>query len=190
MKVARTRAQIVEVALDLFLERGYDATTMEQIAERAEIGNSTLYRYFPSKDLLILDPFARLLDFGRLLDARPADEPLGAALGAVLRGSFREDGMDPDRFSALRRVVDHAPIPRARLWDFAAQATRDLERALAARLQRPADDILVAMTARLFFSISEIVGESWWSDRSTRTWEQAVDAALEDLAAVDLVIPQ
>ncbi len=55
---ARTRELIINTALGLFLEHGYDATKMEDIAEAAGIGTSTLYRYFPTKDLLIIDPLA------------------------------------------------------------------------------------------------------------------------------------
>ena len=55
---AHTRELILDTALPLFLEQGYEATTMEEIAERAGIGTSTLYRYFPSKDLLVLEPLS------------------------------------------------------------------------------------------------------------------------------------
>ena len=53
VKAARTREHIVDVAIELFIAQGYDQTTMEQIAEKAEVAPSTLYRYFTSKDLLV-----------------------------------------------------------------------------------------------------------------------------------------
>jgi AcrR family transcriptional regulator len=54
-KKARTRAAIQTHALRLFAEQGYDATTIEQIAEAAEISPSTFFRYFPTKEDVVID---------------------------------------------------------------------------------------------------------------------------------------
>src|SRR5271156_2061193 len=55
-KKARTRAAIREHALRLFREQGYHETTVEQIAEAAEVSPSTFFRYFPTKeDVVLLD---------------------------------------------------------------------------------------------------------------------------------------
>ena len=53
-KKARTRAAIREHALRLFREQGYDATTIDQIAEAAEVSPSTFFRYFPTKEDVVL----------------------------------------------------------------------------------------------------------------------------------------
>ncbi|HEX9527041.1 MAG TPA: TetR family transcriptional regulator, partial [Streptosporangiaceae bacterium] len=53
-KKARTRAAIREHALRLFRENGYQQTTVEKIAEAAEVSPSTFFRYFPTKEDLIL----------------------------------------------------------------------------------------------------------------------------------------
>jgi AcrR family transcriptional regulator len=53
-KKFKTRAMIEEHALRLFVEQGYEATTVEQIAEAAEVSQSTFFRYFPAKENLIL----------------------------------------------------------------------------------------------------------------------------------------
>ncbi|MET7336088.1 TetR family transcriptional regulator [Nonomuraea sp. NPDC005650] len=81
-KKARTRETILREAFRLFRERGYNATTVDQIAEAAEISPATFFRYFPTKeDLVTLDHFPPLLD---ALQVQPPGEPL-----AVLRGAFR-----------------------------------------------------------------------------------------------------
>src|ERR1700756_2954703 len=63
-KKARTRASLREHALRLFREQGYQATTVEQIAAAAEVLPSTFFRYFPTKEDLVLqdDMDTRLLD--------------------------------------------------------------------------------------------------------------------------------
>jgi AcrR family transcriptional regulator len=53
-KKAKTRASIREHALRLFREQGYGATTVEQIAEAAEVSPATFYRYFPTKEDVVL----------------------------------------------------------------------------------------------------------------------------------------
>lgn len=191
LKATRTRQQIVEVALDLFIEQGYDATTMEQIAERAEVGNTTLYRYFPSKDLLILDPLNESINLGARLRKRPADEPLRVALGAAIHDSLDDVDVDDEdgRVAELRRIIDNAPIPRARLWDLAARSQRDLESAIAERTRRQAGDLQVAITAHITFAMFQIAADTWWAgDRDTPP-SAIVDEVLRGLSAPELVIP-
>lgn len=49
----RTRRQIITVAVQLFRQHGFDETTMEQIAETADIAKGTLYNYFPAKEAIL-----------------------------------------------------------------------------------------------------------------------------------------
>src|SRR5262245_6895498 len=58
-RVAKTRRAIVDAARDLFEEQGYDRTTIDQIADRADIAARTFFRYFPSKEALC---FAEMSD--------------------------------------------------------------------------------------------------------------------------------
>ena len=82
-KKARTRWAIQEHALRLFAEQGYDATTVDQIAAAAEISPSTFFRYFPTKeDVVVQDEF---------------DE--------VFVEAFRAAGAAPDPLEALRRTA-------------------------------------------------------------------------------------
>lgn len=190
IKAARTREQLVDTAIDLFIEQGYDATTMEQIAERAEVGTSTLYRYFPSKELLALDRFTRSLDFAGILRERPLDEPLDIALGEVVRAALRDVGAEDDaRFTQLRRIVDETPVPRARLWDLVAQSRAELEGAIAERLGRPVDDLLVLMTASITMSVFQIAGERWWAGEHSASRAAVVDEVLRAVDRLELVLP-
>ncbi|MFI9388080.1 TetR/AcrR family transcriptional regulator [Kutzneria sp. NPDC052558] len=191
IKAARTRRQIAEVALDLFIDQGYDETTMEQIAERAEIGTTTLYRYFPSKDLTILDRFGRLMDLGSLLRARPAEEPLNVALGAAIHTLCETfEGENDVRLAAIRKIVDSSPVPRARLWDLAAQSQSALKSAIAERVHRAVDDLQVVMTAHIAFAVYEIITETWWeSDDHAESRSARADEVLRAINALELTVP-
>jgi len=72
-KTARTRANIAAAALDTFLARGFSATRMSDVAERAGVGKGTLYLYFPTKELL----FAGIVEemMGRTLASFNVSQP-------------------------------------------------------------------------------------------------------------------
>ncbi|WP_214402955.1 TetR/AcrR family transcriptional regulator [Pseudonocardia lacus] len=79
-KKARTRAAISEAAIRLFLQRGYDAVSVVEIAAEAEVSKRTLFAYFPTKEELVLHRFA---DHGgepaRVVHGRgPGEAPLAA----------------------------------------------------------------------------------------------------------------
>jgi|ERR1700678_672025 AcrR family transcriptional regulator len=84
-KAARTREAISRVAIGLFCARGFDAVTMSEIAEAAEVGRATLFAYFPAKEALVLDR-AQDDDPGRVFSERPP----GVSLTEALRRHYRE----------------------------------------------------------------------------------------------------
>ncbi|MBX3484127.1 TetR/AcrR family transcriptional regulator [Phenylobacterium sp.] len=87
--MARTRDQIAEAALHLFLERGYDATTLEEVADRAEVHKRTLLRYFPSKSHLVLHGYHSSLEqFRTQMEAR-GDTPTVEVWQAHVESSAR-----------------------------------------------------------------------------------------------------
>ncbi len=156
---ARTREMIIDTALTLFLEHGYEATKMEDVAEAAGIGTSTLYRYFPTKDLLLIEPLAFR---GKLVEnfrARPAEEPLDEALGNALMELFETPRGDRERLSRIAAVVDSTPAPRLRLLEEFVKERTLLEAAIAERLGRPADDVFCVMTARTTAALMEYMAQ-------------------------------
>src|SRR5262249_33846507 len=81
-----TRDRILDVALDLFIEKGFDGTSLREIAERLGVTKAALYYHFASKDDILLALHMRLHAFGKdALVKITADEPVGIqAWGAVL----------------------------------------------------------------------------------------------------------
>lgn len=171
---AQTRELILDTALPLFLERGYERTTMEEIAEAAQIGTSTLYRYFPSKEVLVIEPLAIRGHLAAEFRSRPPDEPLAVALGHALSAFLVAPRADRARSLQIRAIVDSSPGPRARLIeDFFNERTL-LEHAVAERLGRPEGDPFCVATARLATVVLEMIGDLGAPSGDAATSEQDV----------------
>lgn len=89
-RAERTRAAVYDAAMSLFEERGYDATTMRVIAERAGVSLGSSYTYFPSKEHLILEFYRRLVHAqaeaaaGVLAGSRDLEERISGTLRALI----------------------------------------------------------------------------------------------------------
>jgi len=102
----RTRAAIVDAALKLFAEQGFTETTVDAIAERADVGRRTFFRYFPAKEsVLFHDIDAQIQATLDSLSARPQGEPPFEALVAVLRESAGRFSEDVDKRRLLAKVA-------------------------------------------------------------------------------------
>jgi AcrR family transcriptional regulator len=144
-KKARTRAAIQEHALRLFSEQGYHETTTEQIAASAEISVSTLFRYFATKeDLVLYDALDPAM--AAALEAQPPElSPVQAVRVALSEVLTALNGPDGDREAVRQRLVYGVPELRARLYEQYVSTMRVLAEAMAVRLGRPADDEAVRL---------------------------------------------
>jgi AcrR family transcriptional regulator len=139
-KKAKTRGAIQAHALRLFREQGYEATTVEQIIEAAEVSESTFYRYFPAKaDLVLTDEYDPLL--AAALRAQPpglATIPaLRAAVRSVMTGlTVAEEAEQRDRLALMMSVPE---LRGAMLGQF-ADGIRMLAEVVAERASRAAGD--------------------------------------------------
>jgi len=113
---ARTRRAIQEHALRLFLAKGYEATTVEEIASAAGVSHMTFFRYFASKEAVVeTDDYDPML--ADLIRQRPADEsPLTAVHHAVLAGLSAIYATDRDAILVRTRLILGTPALRARQW--------------------------------------------------------------------------
>jgi AcrR family transcriptional regulator len=160
-KTARTRASIREHALRLFQERGYQRTTVEAIAEAAEVSPSTFFRYFPTKEDVVLqdDMDTRMLEaFER--------QPPGLAPIAAIRAAVREmlgsyTAADLDQMSQLTELTVTVPEIRARALDEFARMLAVVGEALARRAGRPADDLAVRTTAGAILGVMMSMSMPW-----------------------------
>ncbi|WP_027342997.1 TetR family transcriptional regulator [Hamadaea tsunoensis] len=103
-KKLATRQALEEAALRLFAERGYEGTTVEEIAEAAGVAERTFFRYFASKQHILLGDVAqgRIAALRTALWGRPEGEPVLDSIDTVLEGL---DLADPeDRRQILERL--------------------------------------------------------------------------------------
>ncbi len=78
-RVRRTRRRLKEALLELLQERPYESITVQEIIDRADVGRSTFYSHFPSKEALLLDGFGRGLAFVHGNEPDPTPGPQGPA---------------------------------------------------------------------------------------------------------------
>ncbi|AZM48828.1 TetR family transcriptional regulator [Streptomyces sp. WAC 06738] len=150
-KKRQTRQLISDVATGLFLERGFDAVTVAEVAEAADVSVNTVYNYFPAKEDLFLDRSRGVTErLSRDVRGRAAGE---SAAEAVLRG-LREDveavsarvGLNPG-IGKFMVVVQGADGLKARLWLMQQEALLHLAATLREETGASADDPLPDLIA-------------------------------------------
>lgn len=108
-KKAETHRRIERTALDLFAERGYDAVTVNEIAEAAGVAKVTLFTYFPTKESLVLGPVDNDDFAGAVARRAPGQTPLDA-LRAYLRALGAElVEFDPAELATRMKVIFETP---------------------------------------------------------------------------------
>ncbi len=176
-KKDQLRAAIIDEAMRLFSERGYDATTVEDIVAGLNISPRTFFRYFESKvDVVVAGPFqisSRLCELAGSVG--PGVAPLEVARHAV-RGLARYRQSLPDGLRQATLVVE-TPELAARLSSERDSWARDLAGVLEARLS--GED--VALHARMI--ASSAIGtlgaafEQWVAERGARPLPEILERA-------------
>ncbi|MFH0174621.1 TetR/AcrR family transcriptional regulator [Streptomyces cacaoi] len=142
-KKIKTREAIRTATYALVKEQGYDATTIDQIAERAEVSPSTVFRYFPTKEDIVLtdeqDPILLAL-----LHSRPAGEAVAETMRYVMREGARM-GFDEDPEVARLRthLMVQVPAVRSRMMESMSVLGRMLCVAIGERTGRDPDSLEV-----------------------------------------------
>ena len=164
-KKLMVKQDILATALMLFEKNGYYQTTVEQIAEAATVSTTTFYRYFASKeDIILFDDYDAVVDraFGR----RPADEPLAVVVRHAVTDCL-DIVLEPDRDEVLARLRWIFSIPEMRT-GFARQRSDSVAafgRALAERTGRDLGDYQIRLAAAV---LTEVVAEAihYWADQN------------------------
>ena len=142
-KKLKTRAAIQKEALRLFLEKGYEATTIEDIAEAVEISPSTFFNYFPSKEAVVFQDDLDPVIFAAF-NAQPADVSPITALRNALRTVFSE--LPPDERATMQTrtaLVLSSPELRAATLNQFAELVNQFADLLGHRVGRSSTDFAV-----------------------------------------------
>ncbi|MFD9306395.1 TetR/AcrR family transcriptional regulator [Streptomyces sp. NPDC060048] len=183
-KKLRTRRQLAATALELFLERGFDAVSVADVAAAAEVSKPTLFRYFPSKEDLVLDRFADHQDeAARIVRERSAGQgPVGALRAHFLAALDARDPItglcDHPNVLAFQRLLYTTAGLASRMQHYTA---REVE-LLAAVLEAEAVPALSARlaAAHLVTVRHELGRENWRRMDSGQSADEAHPAAVAD----------
>ncbi len=163
-KKARTREAIIDAALDLFGRKGFDATTIEDIAAAADVSPRTFFRYFDSKvDLVMAHNEAHGDKIAPLIAARPASEGPLEALRQVMQQMLLELLADP---SVVRefQVMMSAPTLRKLAREHFYEEEAELVSAFAARLGTDDADLTANVMAGAAASAIWAVIDRWLAE--------------------------
>ena len=181
-KKAKTRKVIREHAMRLFREQGYGKTTVDQIAEAAEVSPSTFFRYFPTKeDIVLADDVDPLMVAA--LRAQPAELRPIEAVRRALRETFRDlPEEDWATEQARHELAMSVPELRAKLFDEYTRTIDVLAEALADRAGCGPDDFKVRNLAGAIIGVSLAAVMTTVDDPKADVM-QAVDKGLAHLDA-------
>ncbi|MFI6275817.1 TetR/AcrR family transcriptional regulator [Streptomyces sp. NPDC050988] len=180
-KKLKTRTAIRDATYRLIEEQGYDATTVEQIAELAEVSPSTVFRYFPTKeDIVLTDEYDPLLEAE--LRARPADEPPMDSLRHVL-GKAVVLGMAEDaEVTRLRtRLMAEVPAVRSRMMESMSVTSHLLCQVIGERTGRGPDSFEVRVFAMSLIGGLMEVSLYWAQHDHKDDFADLVDRAMDVL---------
>ena len=180
---ATTHAAIEQAAFKLFAERGFDATTLDAIAEAVGVGRRTLFRYFASKNDIPWGQFDRTLDgFRELLAGMPTDLPLHVAVhrGVLGFNEFPDDAEPPHR--ERMRLILKTPALQAHSVLRYAQWRAVIAEYVADRLDLRPDDLLPRTVGQVSLALALSAYETWLEqpDASLPDLLESAMAALED----------
>ncbi|CAO5233787.1 TetR family transcriptional regulator [Frankia sp. AgKG'84/4] len=159
-KKEQTRRALASAATQLFTERGYEATTVEDIAAAAEVSPRTFFRYYPAKEDVVSQIF-RSSGFDSLVDARPADEPVAETLRAAAFSLLRVCAEAPAPALAVLRMVDTRPELRVRLAEVQWERSEALTTLVTARLGAEPDSPLPGLLASWTLATVDTVLAHW-----------------------------
>ena len=184
------RERLEDAALDLFVENGYEKTTVAQIADRAGMNRATFFRHFADKREVLFGGEDRLA--GLFSDAILAAPP-GATLTECLQATLTAAGgaMTPQlRAAAARRRLVAAGNSELQERGLLKHA-RVTQSVTAALRERGTDELTARLGAEMVMLAFSVAFERWMEANEDEPFPPFADAALSDLRsrAAELVFP-
>lgn len=181
-RLAQTELTIV--AQDLFLEHGYEDTTVDQIAAAAGMSKRTFFRYFASKDDLVIGKYDLFGDrLAEALDARPAGEPVWESLRRVfdLALDYVQDDHTRARNDAMERIVRGSAQLNARYLEKMQRVQEILVGRIAVRLagqEAVPNDPRPAAIVGAAFACMQAARTAWLESNQSQPFGEYLDNAM------------
>ncbi|GAA0373750.1 TetR family transcriptional regulator [Microbispora corallina] len=158
-KKLKTRRHLYDVAIRLFLERGFDAVSVAEIAEEAGVSKMTVFNYFPAKEDIVAGPMEEHADEpARVVRDRPPGETVVGALRthflAALAGRDPVTGLnDVRRLIEVRRMMTESPALLRRVLAFRARREELLRDVLASETGAAPGDLTPKVAAAVITGV-------------------------------------
>ncbi|MFF4352702.1 TetR/AcrR family transcriptional regulator [Streptomyces sp. NPDC001530] len=188
-KKRQTRQYISDVATGLFLDRGFDAVTVAEVADAANVSVNTVYNYFPAKEDLFLDRSRGVVErLARWVRGREKGESAAAAVLRELRDEV--EAVSPrvglmDDYARFMKVIHEAPALRSRLWAIGQEVVDNLEEALREETGASADDPLPGLMAGqinwVHQTVMSVIGREMMTGRNQDEVSREVLVLLDDM---------
>jgi AcrR family transcriptional regulator len=187
-KKRRTRDALLSAALDLFKAKGYEHTTVREITDAVEVSERTFFRYFASKEELVLSFVVAAADaFAVELSKRPASErPVEALRNAMRTAALTLDPQDIEReqmaYALAMRLIEATPA----LLAAQLMVSQNLcEKLIAIMAERegvdPATDPRPRIIATVFCGLMSAASQVWRGDGDITTMTELADGYLAEL---------
>jgi AcrR family transcriptional regulator len=178
------REDIAETAERLFLDRGYDATTVDDIAAACGMSMRTVYRYFPAKDDILVSRFTVSVELlMATLRTRPPSETVRTSLRAAFEPLTRHVDAQPDHAAAraLHQAIFTTPALLGRYLQQMHEAQREVAELLRARTQAASDDVILPATVAATFACFVSAQETWSRHDATLSLSSIFDQAIDNV---------
>lgn len=181
------QTELTAVAQDLFVAQGYDNTTVDQIAAAAGMSKRTFFRYFPSKDDLVIGKYDLFADrMAEALDARPRNEPVWESLRRMfdITLDYVQDEHQRARNDAMDGIVRSTPQLYARYLEKMQRVQELLVGRVAVRLNDdehdPADPRPAAIVGAAF-ACMQAARQAWFASDRSEAFGSYLDDAMATL---------
>ncbi len=181
-KRQQTQQRIAETGMRMFVEKGFEATTLDAIAEAAGIARRTFFHYFDSKEALLFAYEDRAEEgVRRALAGMPNDMPPFEAMRAALMAMVSEFGSDEAR--TLNQLLRSTESLRARKQSNYERQERFLLTSLSEKWPKLGQSLRLSLIAMIGMGIMRIAADAWSADDGTRPLQNYLEdgfAALRD----------
>jgi AcrR family transcriptional regulator len=154
------RSAIWDAATDLFAEKGYDETTIDDIAQKAGVSRRSFFRYFSSKgDLMAYGVVGFGTYLTEVIEACPAEYPLSEVFRQTIFQVARKCAAQP-RTRKIMRIAAKYPAAREAHHSRTVELQERVEKAFA--LRSGEHDMAPAMVAGLTLSVLSVIFQAWF----------------------------